>query len=130
MATYSVGIMPLIWRLQEDSDERHQVWFADDASAIGLLNSLRSWWDRIVTVEVGPSYGYYANPSITVLIVKKEKLDEAQALFTSSGIKVTTDANRYLGSALGCEDSAQDVLRKEIKKWPESIQELSNIAKT
>ena len=42
---------------------------------------------------------------------------------------MTTDANRYLGSALGCEDSTQDVLRKEIKKWSESIQELSKIAK-
>ena len=61
MAIYSVGIMPLIWRLQEDSDERHQVWFADDASAIGVLYSLRSWWDKIVE----------AGPSKTVLIVKK-----------------------------------------------------------
>ena len=66
------------WRLQEGSEECHQVWFADDASANGALNSLRSWWDGIV--EVGPTYGYYANPSKTVLIVKKE-IDEAQALF-------------------------------------------------
>ena len=85
MAIYAVAIMPLIWRLQEGSEERHQVWFADDASANGALNSLRSWWDGIV--EVGPIYGYYANPLKTVLIVKKEKFDEAQALFDGSGVK-------------------------------------------
>lgn len=127
MAIYAVGIMPLIWRLQEDSDERHQVWFADDASANGSLNSLRSWWDKILVK--GPLYGYYANPSKTVLIVKKEKMDEAQALFDGTGLKVTTDANRYLGSALGSEESAQDMLRREVKKWSESIKELSNVAK-
>ena len=40
MAIYAVGIMPLIWRLQVDCDEQHQIWFADDASATGSLNSL------------------------------------------------------------------------------------------
>lgn len=64
-----------------------------------------------------------------MLIVKKEKLDEAQASFDGTCVKVTTEANRYLGSPLGSEDSAQDMLRKEIKKWSESIKELSKIAK-
>ena len=50
MVIYAVAIMPLIWRLQEGSEERHQVWFADDGSANGALNSLRSWWDGIVEV--------------------------------------------------------------------------------
>ena len=128
MAIYAVAIMPLIWRLQEGSEERHQVWFADDASANGALNSLRSWWDGIV--EVGPTYSYYANPSKTVLIVRKEKFDEAQALFDGSGVKVTTDASKYLGSVLGSEDAVQDMLRREVRKWSECIKELSNIAQT
>ena len=128
MAIYAVAIMPLIWRLQEGSEERHQVWFADDASTNGALNSLCSWWDGIV--EVGPAYGYYANPSKTVLIVKKEKFDEAQALFDGSGVKVTTDASKYLGSVLGSEDAVQDMLRREVRKWSECIKELSNIAQT
>ena len=49
-------------------------------------NSLRSWWDKIL--DTGPLYGYYANPSKTVLIVKKEKLDEAQASFDGTCVKV------------------------------------------
>lgn len=41
----------------------------------------------------------------------------------------TTDTNRYLGLPLGSKDSAQDMLRREDKKWSESIKELANIAK-
>ena len=52
MAIYAVGIMPLIWRLQVDSDEHHQIWFADDASATGSLNSLRSWWDKMIEMPI------------------------------------------------------------------------------
>ena len=126
MAIYAVGIMPLIWRLQVDCDEQHQIWFADDASATGSLNNLRSWWDKII--ESGPSYGYYANPSKTVIIVKKEKLEEARALFRNSGVKVTTDANRYLGSALGSEASVQDMLRREVRKWSGTMKKLSDMA--
>ena len=126
MAIYAVGIMPLIWRLQVDCDEQHQIWFADDASATGSLNNLRSWWDKII--ELGPSYGYYADPSKTVIIVKKEKLEEARALFRNSGVKVTTDANRYLGSALGTEASVQDMLRREVRKWSGTMKKLSDMA--
>ena len=126
MAIYAVGIMPLIWRLQVDCDEQNQIWFADDASATGSLNSLRSWWDKII--ESGPSYGYYANPSKTVIIVKKEKLEEAQALFRNSGVKVTTDASRYLGSALGSEASVQIILRTEVRKWSGTMKKLLDIA--
>ena len=127
MAIYAVGIMPLVWKLQDGSENRHQVWFADDASANGSLNSLKSWWNMIT--EEGPSYGYYANPSKTVLIVKQDKLEDAQTLFQDSGIKVTTDVCRYLGSSLGSE-GIQEMLTREVQKWVDSIKELSKVAAT
>ena len=63
-----------------------------------------------------------------MIIVKKEKLEEARALFRNSGVKVTTDANRYLGSALGTEASVQDMLRREVRKWSGTMKKLSDMA--
>ena len=51
-------------------------------------------------------------------------------LHDGSGVKVTTDASKYLGSVLGSEDAVQDMLRREVRKWSECIKELSNIAQT
>ena len=63
-----------------------------------------------------------------MIIVKKEKLEEARALFRNSGVKVTTDANRYLGSALGSEASVQDMLRREVRKCSGTMKKLSDMA--
>ena len=63
-----------------------------------------------------------------MIIVKEEKLEEARALFKNSGIKVTTDANRYLGSALGSEASVQDMLKREVRKWSGTMKKLSDMA--
>ena len=63
-----------------------------------------------------------------MIIVKKKKLEEAQALFRNSGVKVTTDANRYLGSAFGSKASLQDMLRREVRNWLGTMKKLSDIA--
>ena len=70
------------------------------------------------------SYAYYANPLKTVLIVKQDKLEDARTLFQDSGINVTTDVCRYMGSSLGSE-GIQEILTREVQKWVDSIKELS-----
>ena len=127
MAIYAIEIMPLVWKLQDDSDTHHQVWFAEYATANGSLNTLRSWWDKIIGLD--PSYGYHANPSKTVLVVKEEKLQEADFIFGACGVKVTTIVSKYLGSTLGSKDSVHDMLRREVEKWSDCMKELSNVAK-
>ena len=70
---------------------------------MALFNTVRSWWDKIIALV--PSYGYHANPSETVLVVKEEKLQEAELLFGACGVEGTTNASKYLGSTLGSEYS-------------------------
>ena len=59
MPMYALATVPLI--LSPDSVT--QVWYADDATALGTVSDLRTWWDAIF--EIGPGYGYYANPKKT-----------------------------------------------------------------
>ena len=43
--------------------------------ATGKLDVLRGWWDKLEVL--GPSFGYYPNPSKTWLITKEENLNLA-----------------------------------------------------
>ena len=53
MAMYSIGILPLVDQLQ--SEGAKQVWFADDATAVGRVHQLRNWWTKVC--NLGPSFG-------------------------------------------------------------------------
>ena len=57
MAMYAIAIIPLIYQLEDHGIK--QAWYADEATADGLLNCLKGWWDHIV--ELGPDYGYFPN---------------------------------------------------------------------
>ena len=65
MAMYALATIPLIQSLKS---EMLQIWYADDASAVGKISSLCDWWNRLSSF--GPSYGYFANASKTWLITK------------------------------------------------------------
>ena len=43
MAMYAIAIVPLTHHLKHEATK--QVWFVDDASAAGKINSLRKWWN-------------------------------------------------------------------------------------
>ena len=70
MAMYSLGVIPLIMRMSEIPSTR-QVWYADDSSVCGSIDSLLSWWHRLI--EVGPSFGYFPNPPKTWLRTTSNK---------------------------------------------------------
>ena len=58
MAMYAIAVNPLINNLKRDTMK--QVWFADDASAVGNLSDLRG-----CLTKVGPDFGYFPNASKT-----------------------------------------------------------------
>ena len=58
MVMYAVASIPLIHDLSSISEVK-QLWYADDATGMGSLKGLRSWWDRIN--ELGRYYGYWPN---------------------------------------------------------------------
>ena len=93
MSMYAIGILPLIHHLNQFTI--HQVRYADDAAALGKLSIIKSWWD--VIQSRGPSFGYYANPSKSWLIVKPEAEDLACSIFVDTDINITSEGHRYLG---------------------------------
>ncbi len=125
MAMYALGILPLIRKLDHLTK---QVWFADDATAGGKLNQLRKWWDEIILC--GPSYGYFANPSKTWLIVKPDHLSAAQEIFRDTGVNITSEGRRHLGAAIGSASFVKDYMNEKVKTWVEEVTKLASIATT
>lgn len=66
--------------------ERAQLWYADDSSAIGGFNQLHLWLD--ILIEIGPYYGYFPDPHKSSLVVKSDVFDEANRLFSATGVNV------------------------------------------
>ena len=106
MSMYALGILQLIKELDHLT---RQVWFAADASAGGKLAQLREWWDLVVTV--GPGYGYFANPSMTWLIVKPEHLSSATKFFHDC-----TEGKRHLGAALGEKSTIDSYVKGNVQQ--------------
>jgi len=68
MGTYAVANTPLIYQLNQFKPNVLQIWFADDVTAAGSLDSLLKWWTHLQSI--GPLCGYYPSAPKTHLIVK------------------------------------------------------------
>jgi len=80
MAIYSLRVTPMLNILLLGIGDQHNkmIAFADVITAVGTLEALKQWWDRIL--DVGPSYGYFSQPDKSWLIVKDERLAEAREM--------------------------------------------------
>lgn len=99
MAMYALVIIPLITQLNCHHKETSQVWFADDATASGTCDHLRTWWDELN--DEGPRYGYHPNASKMYLVVKEDSEDDAKASFAGTNVNITTRGKCHLGAAIG-----------------------------
>ena len=91
MPMYAVATIPLIKRLPNSVS---QVWYADDAAALGSITELRKWWDNLV--DLGQSFGYFANSTKTWLVTKDSSLSSATATFAGTNVNVTSSGRPYL----------------------------------
>ena len=108
MAMFALAVLPLIDSLES---EVKQCWYADDASAGGRLQGLKSWWDKLTLL--GPQYGYFPNPEKTWLIVKGQYREAAQDVFGDTGINITSQGREYLGSVIG----SPEFVKKKVEEW-------------
>ena len=103
MSIYSCSTSSLITALARNEHETHnfykQVWLADDVSYAGDIDGIHCWWGKLRSL--GPGYGYYPEPSKTVLIVNPEKLSYAIQMFGNSGVTITCEGKRHLGAVVG-----------------------------
>jgi hypothetical protein len=129
MAFYGISMRPLINTLDHHNTRIHQVWLADDATGAGSLQNLKSWW-QLVTKE-GQKYGYFVKPSKTWLILKHpQHLQDAEALFTDTPIKITTEGKRHLGAALGTTEFKTTYIEQKVEEWCNRLKKHTTIAKS
>ena len=125
MSMYALATIPLIKKL--DGNYK-QVWFADDAAAVGRIVDLRDWWDRISTY--GPGFGYFPNASKTWLVTKEGFHDDAISIFANTGVSVTPNGRPYLGAAIGSQEYVTGQIKSKVNEWISNIQCLATIAVT
>ena len=121
MPMYALATLPLINRLPVSVT---QVWYADDATALGSISDLRNWWDNLT--NLGPSFGYFTNPDKTWLV----SLSDAIAAFADTSVNVTSTGHPHLGVALGTSEFTNQFVSKKIDQWTGELKLLSEIAIT
>jgi hypothetical protein len=104
MFAHGTGILPLIRQLKAELPQVEQPWHADDAGAGGEFEDIRRLFRRLK--EIGPNYGYFPEPSKSILVVRQHDLEAAQNTFPDFEFKVTT-GSRCLGGFVG-EDSRKN----------------------
>ena len=93
-----------------------QVCLADDISGAGSLDDLIIWWKNVISE--GKKFGYLVNEKKSWLILKDHgNLQEAQRLFSNTGIKLTTDGQRHLGAAIGTSNFRAQYAAEKVTKW-------------
>ena len=92
------------------------------------MDALRKWWDMLL--EKGPAYGYFPKAAKTWLIVKEDKLEEAERMFKDTGINITSDGMRHLGTAIGRKEFKGSYVLQKIQEWIDSVERLAKIAVT
>ena len=123
MPMYAVATLPLIKRLPESVT---QVWYADDATALGHAAELCEWCDKLASL--GPGYGYYPNPSKTWLVTKEEHHADAMAAFEGTNVNVTSAGRPHLGATLGTPTYTDQFVAERVDQWSNEVRLLSAIA--
>jgi hypothetical protein len=88
MFAYGIGILPLICLLKAEFPAVEQPWYADDAGADGKFSEIRCFFSKLQ--EIGPNFGYYPEPTKSILVVLQHNLEATQIAFPNLNFKVTT----------------------------------------
>ena len=122
---YAVAAIPLI---KESKNQAKQVWYADDASAIGKISDLREWWESMCTL--GPRYCYFPKASKSWLITKKRFHSSAVDAFANTAMRITTEGRPYLGSPVGTTEYIQSFTSEKVREWVEEVELLATFGAT
>ena len=79
-----------------------------DSSCIATLQNLKDWFSLLS--EQGPEFGYFPQPSKTVLVVDASYEAEALSIL---GIRVVS-GQRFLGSLVGDQQSTEAFINQKV----------------
>ena len=119
---HPIATLPLIKWL---TSTVKQTWYSDNAAATGKITQLRVWSDEIC--RPGPSYGYFANRSKSWLVIKEEFEKKAEATFTDTNVKITSEGRSHLGVPIGSSTYINQFVTWKVKQWSKEIRLLSEI---
>jgi hypothetical protein len=94
--------------------ELKQPWYADDTRDLGSFDDIIRMFTRLM--EIGPDFGYFPNPSKSIIVTPASKLEFAEQHFNSTydlGFSVCT-GHRYLGGFIGDSVSRDEYVSSEI----------------
>ena len=126
MAMYALAVVPLLRSIRTAGAAL--MWFADDVSASGYLDSPRKWWDALI--DKGPANEYFPNGQKTWLVVKQHCVDKAQTAFEGTGVNITSEGRCCLEAAVGTESFVQIFVQAKVTEWSAEIEHLAKIAKS
>jgi hypothetical protein len=75
LSMFAYGILPLIRQLKAKFPQVEQPWYTDDAGAGAKADEIERFFPRLC--EIGPLFGYYPEPTKSILIVQHHNLEEA-----------------------------------------------------
>ena len=125
MPMYALASISLIDQLPRNVT---QMWYADDACAIGSLSNLRAWWEELSTR--GQKYGYFVNAPKTWLVAKESVMSEASKIFSGTAVNITSHGRPYLGSPLGSQSYVEEFIQEKMESWKDELLQLCTWAST
>ncbi|MCP4460896.1 MAG: hypothetical protein GY816_23180, partial [Cytophagales bacterium] len=127
MPMYALSSRPLIDTMSRNVCDVTQVWFADDATGAGSIESIKKYWDCLS--ENGPKYGYFPKASKTVLILKNSAdFLTSKSIFKDTDIEITCEGQRHLGAVLGSENFKEKYVKQKVSKWIQDVEKLAEVA--
>ena len=125
MLLCAVAMMPLVNSLLQRTISTS--WYVDDSACAGplLLNSIHSWLDLLI--ERGLTYGYFPEPTKSVVVVASKYVEIAKNTFQNVGVKVVT-RHRFLGGVVGERDYCVQFVREKVDVWVDCMDKLSRAA--
>jgi hypothetical protein len=129
MHFYALGINPCFFEVNKVVTQKggsvQEVKFADDASAAGKLLDVVSWVEALV--DIGPKYGYFPEPSKSVLVVKDKEglVEKAREVFAAfKGLEIVSH-HKFLGGCVGEQAGVQTYVEKKVDGWVRCVEHLA-----
>ena len=88
MIAYGIGVLPLIRDLRRAAPCVNQPWYADNT---GVGAKFEEIMDHFRDLQLrGPAWGYYPEPTKSILVVVERNVPRSKYYFRGMGIKVVT----------------------------------------
>ena len=93
----------------------------DDSACCGLLLHIREWLLRLP--EHDHAYGYYVEPSKSVLIIKEQYLKEAQDILADLQVRVIL-LSYFLGGCVDNMEGIRQYVACKVNNWVKGVEQL------